>query len=63
MIIDSSAIQAVIGREPGYERIVHELATSPVTRIGAPTRLEAGIVLAEHDARILSRPRWTDDQI
>lgn len=46
MIIDSSAILAVIGREPGYERIVHELAASPVTRIGAPTRLEAGMVLA-----------------
>ena len=45
MIIDSSAILAVIGREPGYEHIVHELAASAVTRIGAPTRLEAGIVL------------------
>jgi ribonuclease VapC len=45
MIIDSSAILAVIRKEPGYERIVHELAASPATRIGAPTRLEAGIVL------------------
>jgi PIN domain nuclease of toxin-antitoxin system len=25
MIIDSSAILAIIGKEPGYERIVHEL--------------------------------------
>ena len=45
MIIDSSAILAVIGKEPGYERIIHELAASPGTRIGAPTRLETGIVL------------------
>jgi|SRR5215468_855261 len=45
MIIDSSAILAVVFKEPGYERIVHELAASPGTRIGAPTRLEAGIVL------------------
>ena len=45
MIIDSSAILAVIGNEPGYERIVHQLAASPETRIGAPTRLETGIVL------------------
>jgi ribonuclease VapC len=45
MIIDSSAILAVILKEPGYERIVHELAASPATRIGAPTRLETGIVL------------------
>lgn len=44
MIIDSSAVLAVIGKEPGYERIVHELA-SPGTRIGAPTQLETGIVL------------------
>ena len=46
MIIDSSAILAVIGKERGYERIVHELAASPQTRIGAPTRVETGIVLA-----------------
>jgi ribonuclease VapC len=45
MIIDSSAILAVIGREPGYERIVHQLAVSPETRIGAPTQLETGMVL------------------
>lgn len=45
MIIDSSAILAVIVKEPGYERIIHELAASPATRIGAPTRLETGIVL------------------
>jgi len=45
MIVDSSAILAVIGKEPGYERIIHKLAASPQTRIGAPTRLEAGIVL------------------
>lgn len=45
MIIDSSAVMAVIGKEPGFERIVHELAASPGTRIGAPTQLETGIVL------------------
>ncbi len=45
MIIDSSAILAVIGKEPGYERIVHELAAMPGTQIGAPTRVESGIVL------------------
>lgn len=45
MIIDSSAILAVIGKEPGYERIIRRLAASPRTRIGAPTMLETGIVL------------------
>ena len=45
MIIDSSAVLAVIGKEPGHERIIHELAASTRTRIGAPTQLETGIVL------------------
>ncbi len=45
MIIDSSAVLTVIGKEPGHERIIHELAASTRTRIGAPTQLEAGIVL------------------
>ena len=45
MIIDSSAVLAIIGKEPGHERIVHELAASTGTRIGAPTQLEMGIVL------------------
>ena len=45
MIVDSSAILAVVGREPGYERVVHALAASPGIGIGAPTRLETGIVM------------------
>jgi ribonuclease VapC len=45
MIVDSSAVLAVIGKEPGYEHIVHALAASEETWIGAPTRLEAGMVL------------------
>lgn len=45
MIIDSSAILAVVGREPGYDRVLHALATSQQTRIGAPTKLETGIVM------------------
>jgi ribonuclease VapC len=45
MIIDSSAVLAVIGKEPGYERIIHELAGAQEAWIGAPTRLEAGMVL------------------
>ena len=45
MIIDSSAILTIVGKEPGYERIVHALAVAQRTRIGAPTRLETGIVM------------------
>jgi ribonuclease VapC len=45
VIIDSSAILAVIGKKSGYQRVVHALARSPRTRIGPPTILETGIVL------------------
>ncbi|HET9896721.1 MAG TPA: type II toxin-antitoxin system VapC family toxin [Streptosporangiaceae bacterium] len=45
MIIDSSAILAIVGKEPGYDRVLHVLATAQRTRIGAPTRLETGIVM------------------
>jgi ribonuclease VapC len=46
VIIDSSAVLAVIGKEPGYDRIVNALAHAERIRIGAPTRLGTGIVLA-----------------
>jgi ribonuclease VapC len=52
MIIDSSAVLAILGREPGHERIVHELAAATEIGIGAPTQLETGIVLT---ARLGSR--------
>jgi len=45
VIIDSSAILAVVGKEAGYEPILHALAAAQQTRIGAPTRLETGIVM------------------
>jgi ribonuclease VapC len=45
MIIDSSAILAIVGKEPGYERLLRALAHAQRTRIGAPTRLETGIVM------------------
>src|SRR5258708_18886377 len=45
MIIDSSAVMAVIGNDAGDECIIHELAVSPGAWIGAPTQLETGIVL------------------
>jgi ribonuclease VapC len=45
VIIDTSAVIAVIGREPGHEQIIHCLATSPQVGIGAPTELETGMVL------------------
>jgi len=45
VIIDSSAILAILGKEPGYERVLHALAAAQRIQIGAPTRLETGIVM------------------
>jgi ribonuclease VapC len=45
MIIDTSAILAIIGREPGHEHIKDSIAASSAPKMGAPSVLEAGIVL------------------
>lgn len=45
MILDGSAVIAILEREPGWERL-HERMTDEDSAIGAPTLAEAGIVLA-----------------
>ncbi|MGK3203263.1 type II toxin-antitoxin system VapC family toxin [Amycolatopsis sp. MEPSY49] len=45
MIIDSSAIIAMINREPESGALARALVADPEPKIGAPTRAEAGIVL------------------
>lgn len=45
MILDSSAILAILLREKGFEPLVEKLATAPAAGVGAPTLAEAGIVL------------------
>lgn len=45
MIVDSSAIVAIVLREPGWDRLVDKLASAPACAIGAPTLAETGIVL------------------
>ncbi len=45
MIIDSSAIIAMINREPESMVLERALITAAEPKIGAPTRAEAGIVL------------------
>lgn len=44
MIVDSSALIAIVLREPGWEALAEKLSTSPAGT-GAPTLAEAGIVL------------------
>jgi ribonuclease VapC len=45
VILDSSAIVAVVLREPGHERLLGKLALAETVAVGAPTLAEAGIVL------------------
>jgi ribonuclease VapC len=46
VIVDSSAVVAVLLREPGHDGLLDALDTAPVAGIGAPTLVETGIVLA-----------------
>ena len=45
MIVDSSAIIAIVLREPGWERVFEGLRAGANCAIGAPTLAETGIVL------------------
>ena len=49
MILDTSAILAVVFKEPGFEMVLDKIAGADVIAIGAPTAAETGIVL---DARL-----------
>lgn len=45
MIVDTSALVAVVLKEPGYEEIIAKLAAATGPGIGTPTLAELGIVL------------------
>lgn len=45
MIVDSSAIVAIVLREPGWEGVVMRLGADAAPAIGAPTLVETGLVL------------------
>ena len=59
MILDSSAIVAVVIKEPGFEALLPRLAGAGPKAIGAPTLVETSIVLCarlKRDARgVVSR--------
>lgn len=46
MIVDTSALVAILVEEPGYEPLLERLAREQDAGIGAPTLAETGIVLA-----------------
>jgi ribonuclease VapC len=45
VIVDSSAIVAIVLREPGWEALVVKLGAATTCGVGAPTLAEAGAVL------------------
>ena len=54
MIVDTSAILAIVFQVPGYEELALKIARAEEVGIGAPTLVECGIVLTarlEQDAR------------
>ncbi len=59
MILDSSAIVAIVFQEPGYETVLDKLVLAVEVGMGAPTLVECSIVLSarlDRDARgLLSR--------
>lgn len=54
MILDASAVVAIGLREPGYDRLLDTLGQASRLGIGAPSLVEAGIVLS---ARMGTDPR------
>ena len=45
MIVDSSAIVAIVFKESGYEELLSRMENAPIAAAGAPTLAETGIVL------------------
>ena len=46
MIVDSSALLAVVFQEPGFEELLAKMESADAVAAGAPTLAETGIVLA-----------------
>ena len=55
MIIDSSAVVAILAKEPGHEPYVSALQSTTDLRLSAGTYLEIGIVVERHPNRLLVR--------
>lgn len=54
MVLDSSAIVAIMLREPGYAALLDKIDAAPVLLVGAPTLVESCMVLA---SRLRADPR------
>ena len=45
MIVDTSALLAIVFQESGYEDVLNRILSAPVVAAGSPTLAESGIVL------------------
>lgn len=57
MIVDSSALVAILKHEPETERFVRAIVASPERSVGAPTLLETLIVLRKFGAPVAAALR------
>jgi ribonuclease VapC len=55
VIVDSSALVAIFTQESGHEGLIDAVADAPAAGVGAPTLVEAGIVLSVR-MRLDARP-------
>lgn len=55
MILDTSAIVAILRKEPEVETLLAKIVQAPVSRISSATYLEAGIVIDSDRNPVLSR--------
>ncbi|MEO7652445.1 MAG: type II toxin-antitoxin system VapC family toxin [Bryobacteraceae bacterium] len=58
MILDTSAIVAILLREPGFEGLLGKIEQAPVVAVGTPTLTECSMVLSSRlrvDARLVIR--------
>lgn len=55
MILDTSAIVAILRKEPEAATLLTKVVQAPVSRISAATYLEAGIVIDSDSNPVLSR--------
>lgn len=46
MILDASAVVAILLKEPGFEPLVDAIGRAPAVAIGAPTLVESGMVIS-----------------
>jgi ribonuclease VapC len=59
IVLDSSAVVAILLREPGYQHVAKRLKEARVVLVGAPTILEAALVLSSRLSQD-ARPMLTD---